>query len=112
MSLIDELDGVALGRVLHDEGRGVVVDFWSPWCAPCRALRPHLHKMAEDRADVWRFVAVNTEAHPTVAEDYDVRSLPTLVLFRDGEEISRLAGGITLSAVAATLDDLDLPRGT
>ncbi len=110
MSRIDELDGRTLGEVIRDEPRGVVVDFWSPWCAPCRVLRPHLSQMAQDRADAWRFVAVNTDAHPAAAEDYGVRSLPTLVLFRGGHELRRFAGGVTLSMIATALDDLEAPR--
>lgn len=104
MSDIDELNGTAVHEVLHSEHRGVLVDFWSPWCAPCRTLRPHLHKLAEERAHDWRFVAVNTEAHPTIAAAFEVASLPTLVLFRDGQELCRLHGGVTLSSVVAKLD--------
>ncbi len=106
MSAVDELDGGSVHELLLTESRGVLIDFWSPWCAPCRTLRPHLHKLAEERSADWRFVAVHTEAHPSAAEAFGVASLPTLVMFRDGEELSRLAGAVTLSSVVAKLDEL------
>ena len=106
MSSVEELSPDALESVLESEQRPIVVDFWSPWCAPCRALRPHLDRLADEKKDEWRFVAVNTEAHPEVTERFDVAALPTLAWFRSGKELSRLAGGVTLSRVAETLDAL------
>ena len=103
---VEELDGPQLRDLVESETRGVVVDFWSPWCAPCRALRPHLNRLADEHPEEWRFVAVNTEKHPGVGEAYGVRSLPTVVWFRAGREVSRLDGGVTLSSVAAKLDEL------
>ena len=84
----------------------MVVDFWSPWCSPCRALRPHMEKLAEERGQRWRFVAVNTEAHPAVAHEHDVKALPTIIFFRKGEELHRFAGTALVSQVAAKLDEL------
>ncbi len=101
---LEEVDGPGLESVLADETRAVLVDCWSPWCAPCRALKPHLIKLAQERAGDWRFVALNTEAHPEAAEERGVQSLPTLLLYRNGEEIRRLAGGVTLGAVVESLD--------
>ena len=100
---IEELDEAALSDVIHTEARGVVVDFWSPWCAPCRALRPHLDRMAEAERERWRFVAVNTQTHPNASDAYGVSALPTLVWFRAGRELSRLAGQVTLSDVESKL---------
>ena len=107
MSSIDELAGVdAVQDVVGSEFRDVLVDFWSPWCGPCRLLKPHLRKLALEHDKRWRFVAVNTEAHPTAAEHYGVQALPTLVLFRKGEELHRFRGAVTLSQIAAKLDEL------
>jgi thioredoxin len=104
---VDELAGTAAVReVLGHEPRGVLVDFWSPWCAPCRALRPHIARLAEERSADWRIVAVNTEEHPAAAEDFGVRGLPTLIFFRDGKELHRLSGGALVSTIAEQLDSL------
>lgn len=103
---LEELDAASLRDVLETETRGIVVDFWSPWCAPCRALRPHLDRLADEKAG-WRFVAVNTEAHPSAGETFGVSALPTLVWFKGGRELSRLSGGVTLSGVAQKLEELE-----
>lgn len=108
---LDELDESGVTEVLGSESRGVVVDFWSPWCAPCRVLKPHLRRLADDNADEWKFVAVNTEAHPRLARQFRVRSLPTLVWFRGAEEISRIEGPMTVSSIAQRLASLGLQKG-
>ena len=105
---LEELDGARLREVLRSETRGVVVDFWSPWCAPCRALRPHLDRIAEEERELWRFVAVNTDVDPDASEAFDVSALPTIVWFRGGEELSRLAGAVTVSGVAEKMAELSL----
>ena len=104
--MIEELDGSKLGKLLTDEKQGVVIDFWSPWCAPCRALKPHLDKLAGERRGQWRFVAVNTEEHPEIAERYQVKGLPTVVWYRGGKEVGRIGSGVTVSSVAAKLEEL------
>lgn len=104
---IDEVDGVAaLSDLLSQESQGVLVDFWSPWCAPCRTLRPHLDRMAEERAGSWRFVAINTEEHPDAATTYNVKGLPTLALFRGGKELYRFSGNALPAAVEEKLGEL------
>ncbi len=103
---IEELDHANLKEVLGSELRGVLVDFWSPWCSPCRALRPHLRKLASEREINWRFVAVNTEEHPGAAEDFDVSSLPTVVFLRGGVELFRFSGAALPSTIDAKLDEL------
>lgn len=105
--VIDEIDGVAsLERTLDDETRGIVLDFWGTWCQPCRSLRPHLERLADDHVNGWYFLAVHADAQADLVERFDVRSTPTIVYLRDGEEIHRTAGAVTVSSVSATLDDL------
>ena len=100
---MDEVGLGELNQVLLAETRGVVIDFWGTWCSPCRALRPHLEQMATDVADDWRFVAVHVESHEELVEKYDVRSTPTLVFLRGGDELHRIAGAMTPSTVSEAL---------
>ena len=110
MSVIEELEGEALSRLLGSEPRGVLVDFWSPWCAPCRTMRPHLKRLAEERDEDWRFVAVNAQSHLEAAGEFEVRTLPTLIFFRQGEEAFRFAGAAPISSIAEKLDELSRPN--
>jgi thioredoxin 2 len=70
----------------------VVVDFWAPWCGPCRMVSPILDRLAEDRPGEVKVVRVNVDEAPSLAQRYRAQSIPTLVVLRDGEEVDRVVG--------------------
>jgi thioredoxin 2 len=70
----------------------VIVDFWAPWCAPCRMMAPELETAARNLAGRALFIKVDTDAVPELGERFRIRSIPTLAVFRNGREISRVAG--------------------
>ncbi|MGY6216492.1 thioredoxin [Methylolobus aquaticus] len=72
----------------------VLVDFWAPWCAPCRALTPVLERIAERHHDRLVLVKVNTEEQPEVAERFRIRSIPNVKLFVDGEVVDEFSGAL------------------
>jgi thioredoxin 1 len=88
-------------EVLQSE-QPVLVDFWAEWCGPCHAIAPVLDQIAEERSDL-RVVKLNIDEEPTVAQRYGVMSIPTLILFKDGEPAAAAVGAMPKSMLEEKL---------
>jgi thioredoxin 2 len=82
----------------------VVVDFWAEWCAPCHAMAPAFERAAAQMKGRVRFAKVNTEAASGIAGRFGIRSIPTLVLFRGGNEAARVSGAMDASSIAGWIE--------
>lgn len=79
----------------------IVVDFWAPWCGPCRMVAPELEKIAASRSGTWLVVKINTEALPSLGARYGVQSIPTMALFQLGKASARTSGARPAAAIEA-----------
>ena len=79
------------------ENKLIVVDFWAPWCGPCKTFAPTFEQAARELEPKLRFAKLNTEAQQSIAGRWNIRSIPTLILYQNGKEIARQAGAMPLA---------------
>jgi len=91
----DNLAEAAFNAQLAKSDLPMVVDFWAPWCGPCRMMAPAYEKVSQDMQGKARFVKVNTEDEQGLAAKYSIRSIPTLAVFAGGREIARQPGAMS-----------------
>ncbi len=82
----------------------VLVDFWAPWCGPCKMMAPVLDRLAQERAASLQVAKLNTDEQAQVAGRFNIRSIPTLILFRGGREIARQSGAVDAGTLGRWLD--------
>ena len=100
---ITELDSSNFDSTLSSSSTPIVVDFWAPWCGPCKAIAPILNELAEELGDAVRICKVNIDNNSEVASKYEIRAIPTILIFKDGQIVDTIVGLIEKEDLKAKL---------
>ena len=102
-NIVNTSDGTFDADVLQND-RAVLLDFWAEWCGPCKMIAPVLEEVAVSHADKLAVVKLNVDENPNIAQKFGIRSIPTLVLFKDGEVQAQKMGAMSKSQLDEFLD--------
>lgn len=106
MSAVLEVSEQNFKNEVLESDKPVLVDFWAPWCFPCKMLGPVIDSISQKFAPGLKVVKLNTQDHPKLTSDYNVQGIPCLLLFKNGQEVERLVGFMPENALEEKLKTL------
>ena len=104
MSATPQVSDASFKEDVLDSELPVLVDFWAPWCGPCRMVAPVVDEIAQQYEGQVKVVKLNTDENPNTASQYGIRSIPTLMIFKGGQRVDMVVGAVPKTTLASTLE--------
>ncbi|MEB3228693.1 MAG: thioredoxin [Synechocystis sp.] len=104
MSATPQVSDASFKEDVLDSELPVLVDFWAPWCGPCRMVAPVVDEIAQQYIGRLKVVKLNTDENPNTASQYGIRSIPTLMIFKGGQRVDMVVGAVPKTTLASTLE--------
>ncbi|PSB33133.1 thiol reductase thioredoxin [Chlorogloea sp. CCALA 695] len=104
MSAAVQVTDASFKQEVLDSEVPVLVDFWAPWCGPCRMVAPVVDEIAQQYDGQIKVVKLNTDENPNVASQYGIRSIPTLMIFKGGQRVDMVVGAVPKTTLSNTLE--------
>jgi len=101
-----EIDDITFDTEVMESDKPVLIDFWAPWCGPCRAISPLVEDLAGEFGDKIKFVKCNVDDNPITPGKFGIRSIPTLMLFKDGNVVDQVIGIVARSKIEGMINKI------
>jgi len=101
---MNDIDTTTFDAKVLNNDKPVLVDFWAPWCGPCRAMAPEFEKAAAALEPQARFIKLNSDVEQAIAGRLGIRGIPTMLLFRDGKELARVSGAMSAAQIGGWIN--------
>ena len=106
MGTLQQITDIDFGKKVLQAQTPVIVDFWAEWCMPCKMLAPTFEELSNEYIDKVEFVKMDIDTNPETPTKYNIRSIPTLIIFSNGKPVEQLIGVLPKSEIKAKLDSL------
>ena len=98
-----EIDDGSFNADVLQSDKPVLLDFWAPWCGPCKAIGPVVERLAETYGDQFRFTKCNVDQNPETPAKHGIRSIPTLIFYHQGQIVDKITGAVGLAVLEDTI---------